>query len=69
MLDRKTLREWVAPGDDAWQTYNDNYARYAATWDGDEDERAAAAEFAAEADAEFEAEVTSFEWVVVVLEG
>lgn len=63
------LREWVAPGDDAWRTYNDRYAAHASTWDRDEDERAAAARFAAEADAEFEAEVASFEWVVVVLEG
>lgn len=58
---------WIPSDDEAWRDYVESCVGFARSWGDDPAFTASAVEFAEEGVAEFEAEVASFEWIVVVL--
>ncbi|NND85200.1 MAG: methyltransferase domain-containing protein, partial [Acidimicrobiia bacterium] len=62
-----TVLDWVESADDDWRAYVESGVGFARSWGDDPAFTARAVAFAEEAVREFEAEVASFEWLVVVL--
>lgn len=58
---------WIAPDDDAWRAYTESCVGFARTWTDDRAFTERAVAFAKRGVEEFEAEVASFEWIVVVM--